>query len=161
MIGDIYKPIERGTAYGFFLSGTLIGPALGPLIAGIIVTYVSWRNIFWLQTALAGVASIAVFFLIPETIHRARKEDLVGLSRSEKARKLWSWTNPIRVLWLFRFPNLAVAGIASSALVWNMYSLLTPIRAAAITAWVRLSTPSFCRMAETCALMVASETPSS
>jgi MFS family permease len=32
------------------------------------------------------------------------------------------------VLWLFRFPNLAVAGIASSALVWNMYSLLTPIR---------------------------------
>ena len=128
MIGDIYKPIERGTAYGFFLSGTLIGPALGPLIAGIIVTYVSWRNIFWLQTALAGVASIAVFFLIPETIHRARKEDLVGLSRSQKARKLWSWTNPIRVLWLFRFPNLAVAGIASSALVWNMYSLLTPIR---------------------------------
>src|SRR5262249_11475989 len=35
------------------------------------------------------------------------------------------------------------------------------ILAAAITAWVRLSTPSFCRIAETCALMVASETPSS
>lgn len=35
------------------------------------------------------------------------------------------------------------------------------IFAAAITAWVRLSTPSFCRIAETCALMVASETPSS
>ena len=30
----------------------------------------------------------------------------------------------------------------------------------AITACVRLSTPSFCRMAETCALMVASDTPS-
>jgi hypothetical protein len=25
VIGDIYRPIERGTAYGFFLSGTLIG----------------------------------------------------------------------------------------------------------------------------------------
>ena len=35
------------------------------------------------------------------------------------------------------------------------------ILAAAITAWVRLSTPSFCRIAETCALMVASDTPSS
>ena len=35
------------------------------------------------------------------------------------------------------------------------------ILAAAITACVRLSTPSFCRIAETCALMVASETPSS
>lgn len=30
VIGDIYRPIERGTAYGWFLSGTLIGPALGP-----------------------------------------------------------------------------------------------------------------------------------
>ena len=35
------------------------------------------------------------------------------------------------------------------------------ILAAAITAWVRLSTPSFCRIAETCAFTVASETPSS
>ena len=37
----------------------------------------------------------------------------------------------------------------------------TSILAAAITAWVRLSTPSFCRIAETCAFTVASETPSS
>lgn len=128
VIGDIYRPVERGTAYGFFLSGTLIGPALGPFIAGIIVTYRSWRDIFWLQTALAGAASLAVFFLIPETIHRAKKEDLVGLSSKQKAKKLWSWINPGRVMWLFRYPNLAVAGVASSALVWNMYSLLTPIR---------------------------------
>lgn len=32
---------------------------------------------------------------------------------------------------------------------------------AAITAWVRLSTPSFCRIADTCAFTVASETDSS
>lgn len=128
VVGDIYRPIERGTAYGFFLSGTLVGPALGPFISGIIVTYVNWRNIFWLQTALAGTASLALFFLIPETIHRAKKEELVGLTRKEKAKKLWSWINPGRVIWLFRYPNLLVVGIASSALVWNMYSLLTPIR---------------------------------
>jgi hypothetical protein len=24
VIGDIYRPVERGTAYGFFLSGTLV-----------------------------------------------------------------------------------------------------------------------------------------
>lgn len=29
VIGDIYRPVERGTAYGWFLSGTLIGPAMG------------------------------------------------------------------------------------------------------------------------------------
>jgi Na+/proline symporter len=36
----------------------------------------------------------------------------------------------------------------------------TKFLAAAITAWVRLSTPSFCRIAETCAFTVASDTPS-
>ena len=36
-----------------------------------------------------------------------------------------------------------------------------PIFDSMITACVRLSTPSFCRIAETCALMVASETSSS
>ena len=128
VIGDIYRPVERGTAYGWFLSGTLIGPAAGPFIGGIIVTYASWRGIFWLQTALAGAASLGVIFLIPETIHRTRTGELKGLSRRQQARKLWSWVNPWRVLVLFRYPNILVAGIASSSLVWNMYSLLTPIR---------------------------------
>jgi len=123
VIGDIYRPIKRGTAYGWFLSGTLIGPALGPFVGGIIVTFVSWRNIFWLQTALAGLASVAVVLFIPETIHRKRKADLAGLTRKQQAAKLWTWTNPWRVIVLFRYPNLLVAGIASSSLVWNMYVL--------------------------------------
>lgn len=128
VIGDIYRPIERGTAYGWFLSGTLIGPALGPFIGGIIVTFTSWRVIFWLQTALAGVCSVAVFFLVPETIHYARSEELKGLSKKQTAKKLWQWTHPGRVVVLFKYPNLLVVGLAASSLVWNMYSLLTPIR---------------------------------
>lgn len=36
--------------------------------------------------------------------------------------------NPWRVLKLYRYPNLIFTGLCSSALVWNMYSLLTPIR---------------------------------
>ncbi|KAK5118546.1 hypothetical protein LTR85_008011 [Meristemomyces frigidus] len=128
VIGDVYRPVERGTAYGWFLSGTLIGPALGPLVAGIIVTFVSWRFIFWLQTALAGLACLSVVFLIPETIHHKRKADIAGLNKTQQVRQLGSWINPWRVIVLFRYPNLLIAGIASSSLVWNMYSLLTPIR---------------------------------
>lgn len=128
VIGDIYRPVERGTAYGWFLSGTLIGPALGPFIGGIIVTYKSWRVIFWLQAALAAVASIAILFFLPETIHRKRSVELTGLNRLQKARKLWSWVNPWRVIVLYRYPNILIVGLAASSLVWNMYSLLTPIR---------------------------------
>ncbi|KAJ9622266.1 hypothetical protein H2203_006484 [Taxawa tesnikishii (nom. ined.)] len=127
-IGDIYRPVDRATALSWFLSGTLIGPAFGPFIGGIIVTYASWRDIFWLQTALSGLATLLVAFCLPETIHRKRAVELEGLSRKDYAAKLWTWTNPMRVLRLYRYPNLLVAGLASSSLVWNMYSLLTPIR---------------------------------
>jgi hypothetical protein len=58
---------------------------------------------------------------------------------------LWQWLNPLRILRLYRYPNLLAVvcinqcvrrangltrnqAVASSSLVWNMYSLLTPIR---------------------------------
>ncbi|KAF2016516.1 MFS general substrate transporter [Aaosphaeria arxii CBS 175.79] len=128
VIGDIYQPTERGTALGWFMSGTLIGPALGPFIGGIIVTFRTWRDIFWLQTALAGTATFLVLFLLPETIHCKRSEELKGLPTSQKAHKMWQWLNPFRVIRLYRYPNLLTVALASSSLVWNMYSLLTPIR---------------------------------
>ncbi|KAJ6500797.1 MFS transporter [Mycena sanguinolenta] len=127
-IGDIYRPIERATAMSWFFSGTLIGPAIGPFIAGVIVTFQSWRVIFYLQAALGGVVTVLVFFFLPETIHHKHSDELVGLNVAQKASRLWRWTNPLRVITLYRYPNLIMAAAASSALVWNMYSLLTPIR---------------------------------
>ncbi|KAJ7798470.1 major facilitator superfamily domain-containing protein [Mycena olivaceomarginata] len=128
-IGDIYRPTERATALGWYLSGTLIGPAVGPFVAGVIVTYRSWRVIFYLQAALGALATVLVFFLQPETIHRKRSDELVGMSPWKKASQIWEWTNPLRVIKLYRYPNLVPSFLsASSALVWTQYSLLTPIR---------------------------------
>ncbi|KAK0637976.1 MFS antiporter QDR3 [Lasiodiplodia hormozganensis] len=127
-IGDIFRPTERGTALSWFLSGTLVGPAFGPFIGGIIVTFRSWRDIFWLQTALGGFGCVLILFFLPETTHYKRSVEFQGLKAADKAAKMWQWTNPFRVLRLYRYPNLITVGLASSSLVWNMYSLLTPIR---------------------------------
>lgn len=109
VIGDIYKPIERATALGYFLCGTLIAPALGPFIGGVIVTYQSWRVIFWLQSALSGAAAILVVLGLPETIHRKGMDDLAGLAnKSAKIKQVWRWVNPLRVIVLFRIRNLIV-----------------------------------------------------
>ncbi|KAI1133439.1 major facilitator superfamily domain-containing protein [Nemania abortiva] len=128
VISDIYRPTERGTATGWFMSGTLIGPAFGPFLGGLIVTYTSWRVIFWLQTGLAGIATIGIFFLMPETIFHKKIDDLEGYSGREKGRALLSMLNPWGVLKLFEYPNFLLTGFASASLVWNMYSILTPIR---------------------------------
>ncbi|KAF7353872.1 hypothetical protein MVEN_01073000 [Mycena venus] len=127
-IGDIYRPTERATAIGWFLSGAVIGPAIGPFVAGVIVTYRSWRVIFYLQAALGGLATILVFFFQPETIHQMRSEELTGLSPWKKAHRILAWTNPLRVIKLYRYPNLLMTAAACSAVAWSQYSLLTPIR---------------------------------
>ncbi|KAI1105343.1 MFS general substrate transporter [Jackrogersella minutella] len=128
VIGDMYRPTERGTATGFYLSGTLVGPALGPCIGGIIVTYTSWRVIFWLQTGLAGLAAVGSYFLLPETIYHMKIDDLVGYSGAAKVKVVLGMINPWRVIRLWEYPNLFLTGLSSASLVWNMYSLLTPIR---------------------------------
>ncbi|UQC83831.1 uncharacterized protein CLUP02_09327 [Colletotrichum lupini] len=128
VIGDLYHPTERATAMGWFLSGTLIGPTIGPVLGGIIVTYTSWRAIFWLQTALAGVGVGGAILFMPETLQELKKAGLEGLAFSKKVRVLWGMTNPVRVVRLFKFPNLILVAIASGSLVWNMYGMLTPIR---------------------------------
>lgn len=38
-IGDIYRPTERATAMGWFMSGTLIGPAFGKCDAPLVFKY--------------------------------------------------------------------------------------------------------------------------
>ncbi|KAE9980959.1 hypothetical protein BLS_008020 [Venturia inaequalis] len=125
-IGDIYPPVSKGDRK--FGSWTLIGPAFGPFVGGIIVTFRSWRVLFWLQTALAALAFAMIVIFLPETIHHKKSADMQGLTKKQYAGKMWQSMNPIRVIKLFRYPNLLIVSLASSALIWNMYSLLTPIR---------------------------------
>ncbi|KAI1840893.1 hypothetical protein JX266_012903 [Neoarthrinium moseri] len=123
-IGDLYKPTERGTAIGWFSSGTLVGPALGPLLGGAIVTYVNWRDIYWLQTAMAGLASVLAIFVIPETIHQ---KQWAAIPKDRRVRETFRALNPAKLLALIGDVNILLVALASSALVWNMYSFLVPI----------------------------------
>lgn len=96
---------------------------------GVIVTFCSWRVVFWLQTALGGCGTLLVFFFFPETYPHLDKSDLTEKTSLQKAQFLWHRVNPVRVgVLLFSYPNLFFAGLGAGALVWNQYSLLTPIR---------------------------------
>ena len=98
-------------------------------MGGVIVTYKSWRVIFYLQTGLGGLGTALMLSpLLPETIHNFTKAtEMSALSRGAYFREMASLVNPMRVLRLFLYPNIICVGLASSALSWNMYSLLTPI----------------------------------
>ena len=59
VIADLYPRESRGRAYGFTALGWTIGAVLGVVLGGLIVTYISWRWIFWINVP-TGVAAIVV-----------------------------------------------------------------------------------------------------
>jgi EmrB/QacA subfamily drug resistance transporter len=59
VIADTFPKEQRGRAYGFNSIGFNTGAVLGVILGGVIVTYVSWRWIFWINVPI-GVAAVVL-----------------------------------------------------------------------------------------------------
>src|SRR5215469_5952476 len=59
VIADLYPRERRGRAYGLTALGWTVGAVVGVVLGGLIVTYVSWRWIFWINVP-PGAVAIAV-----------------------------------------------------------------------------------------------------
>ena len=59
VIADVFPREQRGRAYGYYAIGWNTGSVLGVVLGGLIVTYVSWRWVFWINVPI-GLAAFAV-----------------------------------------------------------------------------------------------------
>ena len=80
VIADLYPRELRGRAYGFTSVGWTMGAVIGIVLGGLIVTYVSWRWIFWINVPV-GVAALAVATrVLHDRAERSRRRlDLPGM----------------------------------------------------------------------------------
>lgn len=67
VVADISTSSERGTYMGIVGAGTMMGPALGPVIGGILAQFLGWRSIFWFLVIIAAVFLIPYALTVPET----------------------------------------------------------------------------------------------
>jgi EmrB/QacA subfamily drug resistance transporter len=80
IISELYPPAERGRAYGFNAVGFSLGSVLGVLLGGVVVTYVSWRWIFWINVPIGATAlALAVRVLRDRGGRIRRRLDLLGM----------------------------------------------------------------------------------
>ncbi len=71
---------ELVAAMSFVAIPALIGPMLGPLAGGLIVAYLNWRYIFFVNLPIGLLGLILVYFNMPDyREHKARPLDFVGL----------------------------------------------------------------------------------
>ncbi|MFE0022764.1 MFS transporter [Amycolatopsis sp. NPDC059021] len=73
VIAELYPPSERGRAYGFNAVGFSLGSVIGVLLGGVIVTYVSWRWIFWINVPIGVVALVLAFRVLRDRGERRRR----------------------------------------------------------------------------------------
>ncbi|KAJ5884594.1 Major facilitator superfamily domain general substrate transporter [Penicillium tannophilum] len=122
IIADIFEPVVRGTAVGFLMVGSVSGPAIGPCIGGIIVTFAQWRIIYWLQFAMTALSLVLSLLFVPNL--EAKKEN----KPSRKLSYVMGMFNPLRIFRPFIYPNVFLSHLTCGLLATFQYGILTSAR---------------------------------
>lgn len=78
------SPAERGSAFGMLFSAQQIGGAIGPLLGGLIATYVNLSIIFFISGMILVLISLGVMLKAPQSI-RVRPQDNEQETHSQTA----------------------------------------------------------------------------
>ena len=70
IVGDIVSPRERGRYTGLFGAAFGAASVIGPLVGGVLVEYLSWRWIFYVNLPLGAVALAVVASQVPGRLSR-------------------------------------------------------------------------------------------
>ncbi|WP_338473249.1 MDR family MFS transporter [Niallia sp. XMNu-256] len=88
IVGDLYTKEERAKIQGYLSSVWGISAILGPALGGLLVQYVSWRFIFWINIPLGILAGLGIAIFLHENIDKTKKSIdypgalLIGISTS-------------------------------------------------------------------------------
>jgi predicted MFS family arabinose efflux permease len=66
LVGDLFTPTERARAYGWILSGEVVGAGIGLLVGGDIAAALSWRYTFLLLGAAGLGLAVVLWRSLPE-----------------------------------------------------------------------------------------------
>jgi EmrB/QacA subfamily drug resistance transporter len=79
IVGDIYTKEERAKIQGYLSSVWGISAISGPAIGGLLVEFVSWRYVFWINIPLGLLAIAGLHFFLHENIEKKKPDiDYVG-----------------------------------------------------------------------------------
>ncbi|MDT7577051.1 MAG: hypothetical protein QOH17_3384, partial [Pseudonocardiales bacterium] len=119
MLRRMVPPQRLGAAMGLYGLGIIVAPALGPTLGGVLVEYVNWRFIFFVNVPVGVFGLIAAVVVLKETAgRRDRPLDFLGfvtvacglfaLLLALEEGKDWGWTS-YRILILFAAAVLLLA----------------------------------------------------
>ena len=67
VLGDLFRPEERGKAMALYALGPLLGPSIGPIAGSWITMKTTWRWMFWATSIACGIIFTFGIFNLRET----------------------------------------------------------------------------------------------
>ncbi|OJJ06008.1 hypothetical protein ASPVEDRAFT_87330 [Aspergillus versicolor CBS 583.65] len=144
VVSDIAIAAERGSYMGFVTAGSLLGPAMGPVIGGLLSQFLGWRSVFWFLAIFAGAFLIPFVLFFPETARAivgngsipppSWNLPLVRWFKSRKApppedfsRPKLRFPNPIRTLAIVFQKDVGIILFANAILFAGFYDVSASI----------------------------------
>ncbi|KAL2834330.1 major facilitator superfamily domain-containing protein [Aspergillus cavernicola] len=81
VLGDVWRPEQRGRSLAVYLLIPLLGAAVGPIIGGFMAFRTTWRWMFWSTSIFQ-----AVMILVSLSVFHETYEPLILRSRAERLR---------------------------------------------------------------------------
>ncbi|GKU05391.1 quinidine resistance protein 1 [Fusarium langsethiae] len=109
VVADISSTGERGKYMGIVGAGINIGPALGPLLGGILSQYLGWPAIFWFCAIFSATWMVPFILSVPETcrnvVGNGNRGDVPD--QNVPKRKL-KFPNPLKTLYIVFDKEMAI-----------------------------------------------------
>ncbi|PLR80541.1 MDR family MFS transporter [Bacillus sp. V33-4] len=74
IVGDIYTTEERAKIQGYLSSVWGISAVMGPAIGGLLVEFVSWRSVFWINIPLGILAIAGLWLFLHENVEKKKHQ---------------------------------------------------------------------------------------
>ncbi|MEY2191402.1 MDR family MFS transporter [Neobacillus sp. BF23-41] len=79
IIGDIYTAEERAKIQGYLASVWGVSAITGPAVGGLLVQYVSWHYVFWINIPLGILSLVGLWLFLHENVQRKKHQiDYLG-----------------------------------------------------------------------------------
>ena len=137
--------VERARALGIWGGVVGISMALGPIVGGLLIEWIGWRSVFWINLPICAAAIILTAIFVPE-------------SKSATMRNIDPIGQALAVMFLF---GLVFTLIEGPAMGWSNPRTIAVavIAAVAFVAFLRFEAGATTRSL-TCASSAASRSPS-
>ncbi|KAJ5865050.1 MFS transporter [Penicillium soppii] len=127
VIGDIYLPVERGSALGWFYLGTLIGPLVAPILGGALQIWLGWRANLYFMAIFTFAMAILILLALPETLVKVNAEGSTKSSLFWLQKLQRDAAAPLPKLKLLLVPSIALSVAYVSICFASLYCFNTTL----------------------------------